>query len=224
MEVTKEFLEQEYKNKSITKIALEIGLDRKELSKIAKSFGIDVSCKRRPKINKDVLENLLNKGFGEDRICKELNVTYSEYRRCIKAYNLKSSHEKFDNSKFLKEVTLCIECNKRPTHVKFCRFCCDIAKKNARKLYFVEKLGGKCSECGYKDCITALDFHHYDDNKETGVAALFSYKDMKMIWKEVQKCKLLCSNCHRKFHKKQRSDKFTTLVQEYYESFSTIDV
>ena len=57
----------------------------------------------------------------------------------------------------------------------------------------------KCSECP-EDHIACLDFHH-ESNKEMSVSKALNYgwgKDR--ILKEIAKCKVLCSNCHRKFH------------------------
>lgn len=46
----------------------------------------------------------------------------------------------------------------------------------------------------------ALDFHHIDPKqKDKSVAKMTSRKAVK---KEIEKCVVLCSNCHRKFHGK----------------------
>lgn len=71
-------------------------------------------------------------------------------------------------------------------------------KKNKERA--VEYKGGKCVKCGYKRCISALDFHHLDPNKKD-----FSIsQNMNMSWdkikKEIDKCILVCSNCHREIH------------------------
>ena len=62
-----------------------------------------------------------------------------------------------------------------------------------------EMLGGKCSKCGYNKCNAALEFHHVDEsNKEFEVAgARYGWKRMKP---EIEKCILLCANCHREHH------------------------
>lgn len=54
--------------------------------------------------------------------------------------------------------------------------------------------GGKC---GYNKCISALEFHHKDPSvKERGLGDSAS-RGWDRYWKEVQKCVLLCANCHR---------------------------
>lgn len=58
-----------------------------------------------------------------------------------------------------------------------------------------EKLGGKCVWCGTTE---NLEFDHIDDSiKEHNVGnAVRNTRDV--FWKEVEKCQLLCVNCHNK--------------------------
>jgi len=63
----------------------------------------------------------------------------------------------------------------------------------------INYLGGKCQICGYDKCTSAMDFHHRDPNgKDFNIStALTSWK---RIEKELDKCELLCSRCHREVH------------------------
>lgn len=71
-----------------------------------------------------------------------------------------------------------------------------------RKRMDILKVNG-CAICGYwnrsnpSDCMDALDFHHVNpDDKEFGVnIPHMSYKPDRII-SEVNKCILLCKNCH----------------------------
>lgn len=68
-----------------------------------------------------------------------------------------------------------------------------------QKAFCLEYKGGKCQECGYSKCIGALEFHHTDPStKEFGIAKNFVCRER--LIKELEKCKLLCSNCHREAH------------------------
>lgn len=65
----------------------------------------------------------------------------------------------------------------------------------------IELKGGKCQVCGYKRCVWALDFHHYDDStKKFNLSMEGMSKSWKLIAEEVSKCVLVCSNCHREIH------------------------
>ncbi len=67
----------------------------------------------------------------------------------------------------------------------------------------MEISGGKCTICGYKKYIGALDFHHI--NPSTKLFSL-SVKGLCYSWdsilKEAKKCILLCKNCHTEVENK----------------------
>lgn len=72
----------------------------------------------------------------------------------------------------------------------------------SRKLELIEKKGGGCSICGYNKNIAALEFHHTDaSQKELKLdKRTLSNSSMEKILKELEKCILLCSNCHKELH------------------------
>ena len=74
--------------------------------------------------------------------------------------------------------------------------------RKRRKQEFVDYLGGKCKVCGYDRCVEALEFHHLDpDTKSfTITSALANPKKHGVFKEEVDKCVLLCGNCHQEYH------------------------
>lgn len=64
----------------------------------------------------------------------------------------------------------------------------------------VEYLGGKCCKCGYNKCLGALDFHHKDPSKKEFRIAESNTKSWDRTKKELDKCILVCANCHRELH------------------------
>lgn len=72
-------------------------------------------------------------------------------------------------------------------------------RRRAIKLKCVEYLGGKCVECGYDACHAALEFHHKDPAQKTMPmdAANLCSNTWEKVLAELDKCALLCANCHR---------------------------
>ena len=61
--------------------------------------------------------------------------------------------------------------------------------------------GGKCQKCGYDKCIDALHFHHRNaEEKSFGLSQSGIYHNWQDYLKEVEKCDLLCANCHAEEH------------------------
>lgn len=60
-------------------------------------------------------------------------------------------------------------------------------------------MGGKCSSCGYDKCKQALEFHHIDPSTKD-VDGEFRGWSWERIQGELDKCILLCSNCHKEAH------------------------
>lgn len=91
------------------------------------------------------------------------------------------------NPKYKDERVKCDECIKKTKAAEI--------KKKA-----IRYLGGKCVDCGYKKHHVAFDFDHlYPADKHFKISgnAIFRWKEIE---KELDKCVLRCSNCHRIRH------------------------
>lgn len=67
------------------------------------------------------------------------------------------------------------------------------------KAQAVAHFGGKCIICGYDRCLRSLTFHHINPKeKEFSISRLF--KSWKKTLPELEKCALVCSNCHGEIH------------------------
>lgn len=65
----------------------------------------------------------------------------------------------------------------------------------------IEYKGGKCSICGYNKCAGALEFHHLDPSqKDFGISAKGYTRAWEKVKEELDKCILVCANCHREIH------------------------
>jgi DNA-binding CsgD family transcriptional regulator len=74
------------------------------------------------------------------------------------------------------------------------------------KIKLVEYKGGKCECCGYNKSNSALQFHHKDPNEKDFTIGGSSYS-FERLKTEVDKCILVCSNCHIEIHDNLRKDK-----------------
>ena len=76
-----------------------------------------------------------------------------------------------------------------------------IRRRKKLKKMAVEYKGGKCQCCGYARDITALEFHHSDESKKHfGISSAGITRSWEKTRKELDRCVLLCANCHREVH------------------------
>ena len=79
--------------------------------------------------------------------------------------------------------------------------------KKGRKIIHNLKING-CAICGYDKCDNALDFHHVNpQDKKFQIIAKTVLSSSLIVAEELDKCILLCSNCHREIHAKARGIK-----------------
>lgn len=74
-------------------------------------------------------------------------------------------------------------------------------RRKARDTFTEYKRSLKCEKCGESDPV-CLDFHHRDPTqKEIGISdAVNSKWTLERLKKEIEKCIVVCANCHRKIH------------------------
>jgi hypothetical protein len=60
--------------------------------------------------------------------------------------------------------------------------------------------GGRCQVCGYDKCPRSLCFHHSDADSKRFNFAGSHLRSRKSLWAELDKCVLLCMNCHNELH------------------------
>lgn len=72
--------------------------------------------------------------------------------------------------------------------------------RRKRKKDIIYIMGDKCCICGYNKCQSALELHHLNPEEKDFTIGQTLNKDLKIILKELQKCILVCANCHREIH------------------------
>ncbi len=87
--------------------------------------------------------------------------------------------------------------------VSYCKDCYSVKTVERQRKFkqrHVDYKGGKCVICGYLKCNSSLTFHHLDPSEkefELGQAKVFNFEKAK---KELDKCILVCRNCHGEIH------------------------
>lgn len=74
-----------------------------------------------------------------------------------------------------------------------------ISWRKRKKIELINYKGGECECCGYKRCVSALEFHHKDPKEKDFNISGKSYS-IERLKKEIDKCILVCSNCHSEIH------------------------
>lgn len=170
-------------------------------------------------MNKSLLEAKISDGKSTRLIAKELNVSRSTVENYINRYNLRNFYK--DTRANLKPKSrvgfkFCAKCKKEHLESEFfktpssngrlgswCKGCINLNNKTrVRKLkqQAIEYMGGQCQKCGYNKCPGAMDFHHTNpEEKDFGISKV-NGKSFESIKNELDKCILLCSNCHRELH------------------------
>jgi predicted HNH restriction endonuclease len=64
----------------------------------------------------------------------------------------------------------------------------------------IEYLGGKCKDCGGVFHRSVYDFHHLDESQKELALSKGRFMSWDKYKAELDKCVLLCSNCHRIRH------------------------
>ena len=74
-------------------------------------------------------------------------------------------------------------------------------KRKKLKQDSIEYKGGKCQCCGYNRSHWALEFHHLDpQEKDFHLSKGGHTRSWEKVKEELNKCILVCSNCHSEIH------------------------
>ena len=131
-------------------------------------------------------------------------------------------------------VKKCLICGKEFETIKYGtsrKFCFDCVptglnshemtdrKRRSAKHYGVQKLGGKCEKCG-ETREHILNFHHLNPQEKDEIPSrLLSQSKIESFFEEIEKCILLCSNCHEDFHFLE--SKYRITIEDYLKRSDT---
>lgn len=138
---------------------------------------------------------------------KRRNLCSRKYCLSCSPFGLHNTRNLHEIQNYKKEgsnnVLVCRRCNREYFYqrdkghtLSRCNTCITMVRKEKIKRALVEYKGGCCQECGYKKCITVLQFHHLNPSlKEFSLSRAYN-RSWEALQREADKCILLCANCH----------------------------
>lgn len=213
----------------LVQIAREIKTNRHTVAKYCKRNEIELKTRHHHNkdISKEELEDLIEAGASIKFMADKYDCAPSAIHHRLRRLGLRTKNRIGKDPHSL-NYPKCEQCGKtRKPYYKadrdrcppICGYCKNKIKEKTVKDQIVKLRGGKCERCGYDECIQALEFHHESkENKEEQVSTLVKDGLFNKAWDEAKKCKLLCSNCHRHHHYKDKwNDKFSEYpeIQEW---------
>ena len=163
-------------------------------------------------IEKELLEKYLTEKKSGQKIAVLCGCSLSTVRHWMKNYGLKFANIPKKNNGKEKICTLCKELkpakefyrNNRASGHSHCKPCLSGEQRDrlrVKKIGAVKLKGGKCIVCGYDRYVGSFDFHHLDPTqKDVNISRLNRTIDDPILLAELDKCVLLCRNCHSEVH------------------------
>lgn len=165
------------------------------------------------------LVKCIDLGYSHKKISLEFNISQSTVRYWLKKYNLKTNNNRY-NKNTIRDNKYCPKCNEyksisefymrsdRDNVTGYCKKCSTEYHRNRLakvKIKMIQYKDGECSKCTLKlkdSHYSVFDFHHLDPNEKDVNFKGIKHKKWEIIKKEIDKCVLLCANCHRLEHAK----------------------
>ena len=161
-------------------------------------------------MDQETLLRLIDSGLSQRQIGEATGRSQSTVKWWLRKYGLKTTRRPWNQSDGF-ECRVCGETD--PTRAKdaghgrrspsICSGCHDrrrVEQQRRLKLRAIRHKGGRCQRCGYDRCPAALQFHHRDPSvKDPDWSSFRSYRWARLV-EEIEKCDLLCANCHAEVH------------------------
>ena len=125
---------------------------------------------------------LMKANISRKHISIVLNIPYNEIINYGIRYNLKRKELKLQGYDKVKE------------------------HRRHKKILFLAYKGMECSCCGYNTCNRALHFHHLDPSTKDFSISTNANNSFERVLAEIDKCVLLCANCHAELHERLAAD------------------
>lgn len=212
----------------VRKIVAHIKLSKDEISK-------KISCLRKEqenekfkgqKIDREVLISVLKKQ-GAYSARKTLGKSYGCIQYWMKEYGIKKRPYFGATSR-----TNCQLCGRSYSDFKtknkmglHCNTCVSKIRRVLGKMRAIMYKGGKCEKCGFKATrfnMAAFEFHH--DNEKNFTIGNGLNRKWEETQKEIDKCQLVCSNCHRVEHSDYNNEEIIRIASEKIKLYHEADL
>jgi hypothetical protein len=161
-------------------------------------------------MQKSVLQPLVKQGFSLRRIAKLLDTSPTNVRYWIRKYGLKLRQKPFGPDYAHPQAHYkCGRCGETDP-AKFyghkrrmcgpCHNAYNTKQGQDKRLRAVKELGGKCCVCGFDRYLCSLDLHHREPKSKDPKFRSIRGWSWERIAIELEKCILLCKNCHAAIH------------------------
>lgn len=131
-------------------------------------------------------------------LIKKLYLWNMETKHCPRCEEDKPIESFYDAPDRANGMTFCKKC--------FNRYCMD--RWIQRKLAAITYKGSKCVKCNLhinNSHYAVFEFHHLDPTQKDYSWTKLRLRSIESIKEELDKCALLCANCHRIVHVEQRA-------------------
>lgn len=173
-------------------------------------------------MNKEELENLLNEGKSTYEIAAMIgHKSNSTVRMLMKRYGLKSKAKAGQKTTRNSSVDVdgklqCVRCresftadnfikrkDRDNTYHSYCKACMnkDVSGRYVNlKSKLIKIMGDKCSRCDKSYSLSVYSFHHTEPEHKDFNLGDKRYNSVESVMKELDKCILVCQNCHAEIH------------------------
>jgi 5-methylcytosine-specific restriction endonuclease McrA len=156
----------------------------------------------------ETLEPLVDEGLSIRQIAGKLDTSATNIRYWLRVHNLKTNcrHNRYARDISHTRKCSCGESDPNKFYGnKFwvCAKCWNsrsVQRSKEKVAWARKKLGGKCAACGFDKYDCALDIHHLVPAEKDVAFRTMRFWSLSRIEKEIEKCVLLCKNCHAAVH------------------------
>lgn len=151
-------------------------------------------------MEKNILLNLVDRGLTQREISNAIGIGLTATQYWLKRHQIETVRTRKRRIPIASRK--CDLCGREVKKGAKCNYCRVRMRRIRVKAASIAYKGGKCEECGYSKSLSALEFHHIDGKtKSFGIGSSRANKSWDSIVAELDKCRLLCANCHRETHR-----------------------